>query len=103
MVSGQAHQGQLDWLRSHAVYVSPKLTEVPKALSILRSPVEDAVVRIIELETEITTSMACETLLEMRYLMFLGWDQIAAQLNYTQDYIYHLHRKALVLVKVPCM
>jgi len=46
-------------------------------------------------------SMECETLLEMRYLTFLGWDQVAAQLNYSQDYIYHLHRKALALVRVP--
>lgn len=49
---------QLDWLRSHAVYVSPKLAEVPKAPSIRRSPVEEAVVRITELEHEITTSIA---------------------------------------------
>ena len=45
-------------------------------------------------------SMNCETLLEMRYLTFLAWDQIASQLDYSQDYIYHLHRKALTLVKV---
>ncbi len=112
---------QLDWLRSHAVYVSPKLAEVPKAPSIRRSPVEEAVVRITELEREINDSIAqlmrlkseiadvirsvnsmeCETLLEMRYLAFLAWDQVAAQLNYSQDYIYHLHRKALALVRVP--
>ena len=112
---------QLDWLKSHAVYVSPKLAEVPKALSIRRSPVEEAVVRITELETEITTSIArlmqlkveiadvihsvnsmeCETLLEMRYLAFLSWDQVAVQLGYSQDYIYHLHRKALALVRFP--
>lgn len=112
---------QLDWLKSHAVYVSPKLTEVPKAPSIRRSPVEEAVVRITELENEINTSIAqlmrlkteiadvihrvnsmeCETLLEMRYLIFLSWEQIASQLDYSQDYIYHLHRKALALVRVP--
>ena len=112
---------QLDWLNAHAVYVSPKLSEVPKATSVHRSPVEEAVVRIMELETEINTgisqlmqlkkdiaesirsinSIECETLLEMRYLTFLSWDQIAAQLNYSTDYIYHLHRKALGLVKVP--
>jgi DNA-directed RNA polymerase specialized sigma subunit len=112
---------QLDWLRSHAVYVSPKLAEVPKAPSIRRSPVEEAVVRITELEREINDSIAqlmrlkseiadvirsvnsmeCKTLLEMRYLAFLAWDQVAAQLNYSQDYIYHLHRKALGLVRVP--
>jgi len=112
---------QLDWLRSHAVYVSRKLTEIPKAPSIRRSPVEEAVVRITELEHEINTSIAqlmrlkaeiadvirsvnsmeCETLLEMRYLAFLSWDHVAAQLNYSQDYIYHLHRNALALVRVP--
>jgi DNA-directed RNA polymerase specialized sigma subunit len=112
---------QLDWLKSHAVYVSPKLTEIPKAPSIRRSPVEEAVIRITELEREINDSIAqlmllkteiagairsvnsmeCETLLEMRYLTFLSWDQVAAQLNYSQDYIYHLHRKALGLVKIP--
>ena len=117
----KTRERQLDWLKNHAVYVSPKLAEVPKAPSIRRSPVEEAVVRITELEHEINTSIAqlmrlkseiadvirsvnsmeCETLLEMRYLTFLSWDQVAAQLNYSQDYIYHLHRKALALVKVP--
>ena len=112
---------QLDWLRSHAAYVSPRISDEPKvSVSGRRSPVEEAVVRITELETEINNSIAnlmmlkqeigkaiksvnnmeCETLLEMRYLSFLSWEQIAAQLNYSQDYIYHLHRKALALVKV---
>jgi hypothetical protein len=36
----------------------------------------------------------------MRYLTFLSWEQIASQLDYSQDYIYHLHRKALGLVKI---
>jgi len=113
---------QLDWLRSHAAYVSPRISDEPKvSASGRRSPVEEAVVRIVELETEINNSIAnliklkqeigrtirdvnnmeCETLLEMRYLTFLAWDQIASQLNYSQDYIYHLHRKALGLVRVP--
>ena len=112
---------QLDWLKSHAVYVSPKLSEVPKTPSVRRSPVEEAVVRISELELEIGSaiaqlmqmrrdiaeairgvdSMECATLLEMRYLAFLSWDQVAVQLGYSVDYIYHLHRKALALVRVP--
>jgi len=46
-------------------------------------------------------SMECETILEMRYLTFLSWEQLAVQLGYSQDYIYHLHRKALSLVRVP--
>ncbi len=45
--------------------------------------------------------MECETILEMRYLTFMTWEQIAAQLDYSQDYIYLLHRKALPLMRVP--
>jgi len=79
------------------------------------------VIRIVDLETEISNgisqllqqkkeiaeairrinSIECETLLEMRYLTFMTWEDIASQLNYSQDYIYHLHRKALGLVRVP--
>jgi DNA-directed RNA polymerase specialized sigma subunit len=97
------------------------LDEPKVSVSGRRSPVEEAVVRIVELETEINISIAnlmtlkqeigkairsvnnmeCETLLEMRYLTFLGWEQIASQLDYSQDYIYHLHRKALGLVGAP--
>lgn len=111
---------QLDWLRSHAAYVSPRVTEEAKVPSGTKSRVEEAVVRIVELEDEINAeigrlmqlkqdigiairsvnSMECETLLEMRYLTFLGWEDIAMQLDYSHDYIYHLHRKALGLVRI---
>ena len=73
----------------------------------LENEINTGIVQLIQLKTEIAeairsvNSMECETLLEMRYLAFLGWDQVAAQLNYSQDYIYHLHRKALALVRVP--
>ena len=73
----------------------------------LERVINDSIAQLIRMKTEIAeairsvNSMECETLLEMRYITFLGWDQIAAQLNYSQDYIYHLHRKALELVRVP--
>jgi len=106
---------------SHALYVSPKLSRIAKAPSGPRSPVREAAMRIIELETEVNNGIAqimrlkteigesirsvnsieCETLLEMRYLTFMGWKHIASQLNYSQDYIYHLHQKALRLVRIP--
>ena len=66
-----------------------------------------SIAQLMRLKAEIAdvirsvNSMECETLLEMRYLAFLSWDHVAAQLNYSQDYIYHLHRKALALVRVP--
>jgi hypothetical protein len=73
----------------------------------LEAEINTSIAQLMQLKKEIgrtirdVNSMECETLLEMRYLTFLGWDQVAAQLDYSQDYIYHLHRKALGLVKVP--
>ena len=117
----RAKEKQLDWVKDHAVYVSPQLSDMPKTSRAHRSALEEAVVRIVDLETEISkgisllmqmksdiaqtirgiNSMECETILEMRYLTFMSWEEIAVQLGYSQDYIYHLHRKALSLVRVP--
>ena len=94
---------------------------MPKTPRAHRSAMEEAVVKIMDLEKQISNditvlvrlkssiaqairgvnSMECETILEMRYLTFLSWEEIAAQLGYSQDYIYQLHRKALALVRVP--
>ena len=116
----KAKERRLDWLRSHAEYVSPQISESPKTASGIKSPLEEAVVRIVDLETEIAlnitelvrlkqeianairgvNSIECETILEMRYLALMTWEDIAMQMNYSNDYIYHLHRKALSLVKI---
>lgn len=37
-------------------------------------------------------------ILEMRYLHYKRWEQIAEELNYGIDNIYHLHRKALDII-----
>jgi DNA-directed RNA polymerase specialized sigma subunit len=115
----KAKERQLDWLKDHAVYVSPQISDMPNTPRAHRSAMEEAVVKIVDLETEISNgisqlvqlkstiagairsinSMECETLLEMRYLTFMSWEEIAAQLGYSQSYIYHLHRKALSLLK----
>ncbi len=116
----KAKERRLDWLRSHAEYVSPQISDAPKTASGVKSPLEEAVVRIVDLEAEITggiaelvklkqdiwnvirgvNSIECETILEMRYLAFMTWEDIAVQMNYSNDYIYHLHRKALSLVQI---
>jgi len=73
----------------------------------LETEVNNGIAQIMRLKTEIgesirsVNSIECETLLEMRYLTFMGWKHIASQLNYSQDYIYHLHQKALRLVRIP--
>ena len=116
----QTKRRRLEWLKNHASYVSTNLGEAVQSSPSHRSAVEEAVVKIISLEEEIANDITriiqlkkdiasairsvnnieCETLLEMRYLTFMRWEEIAAQLNYSRDYIYHLHRKALSLVIV---
>ena len=116
----QTKQRRLEWLKNRASYVSANLHEAVQSSPSHRSAVEEAVVRIISLEEEIANDITrivqlkqeiasairrvnnieCETLLEMRYLSFLRWEEIASQLNYSQGHVYHLHRRALKLVKV---
>ena len=108
-------------MKDHSVYVSPELSDMPKTSRAHHSALEEAVVKIVDLETEISNgisllmqlkssiaqtirginSMECETILEMRYLAFMSWEEIAVQLGYSQSYIYHLHRRALSLVRIP--
>ncbi|MCR5355771.1 MAG: DUF1492 domain-containing protein [Lachnospiraceae bacterium] len=40
-------------------------------------------------------------LLEMRYLRFMTWEEIAIDLGYNIRHIYRIHREALAKVRVP--
>ena len=42
-----------------------------------------------------------QTLLELRYLCFKTWEQIAVQMNYSTKYVFDLHRAALKMIEVP--
>lgn len=42
-----------------------------------------------------------EMLLEMRYLAFMDWDEIASRLNYGGKYVFRVHGRALELVHIP--
>lgn len=62
---------------------------------------------LVDLKAEIYSvirainNVECQTLLELRYLSFMRWEEIAVQLNYGMENIYRLHRKALNLVSIP--
>ncbi len=62
---------------------------------------------LVDLKAEIYSvvqsieNVECRTLLELRYLSFMRWEEIAVQLNYGMENVYRLHRKALNLVSVP--
>lgn len=76
---------------------------------------EDAILAIIDLENEISRDVLSliktkrdimhrtkaiedtehQTLLELRYLCYKSWEQIASSMNYELRWIYRLHHKAL--------
>ena len=63
--------------------------------------------RLIDLKTEITNvinavqSPEYRTLLELRYLGYKSWKEIARLMHYTESNVYKLHLKALRAIKLP--
>ena len=76
---------------------------------------EDIIIKIIDFENEINAdidnlvdlkreivstiksvpNLECQMLLELRYLCFKPWEQIAVEMGYGIDNIFRLHQKAL--------
>ena len=79
---------------------------------------EDTIAKIIDLEAEINRDIdqlvdtkreivsvirliqnpEYQTLLELRYLCFKTWEQIAVDLGYCMDAVFKMHRRALIVV-----
>ena len=47
------------------------------------------------------TDPECQTLLELRFLCFKTWEQIAVEMNYSIQHIYRLRDKALKIITPP--
>ncbi|MGI6633809.1 MAG: DUF1492 domain-containing protein [Christensenellales bacterium] len=112
---------QLESLNSLATKCTSTLTGMPKNPSRSTSMMADAVAKIVDLQAEINrdidllVDLKCEmvrviknvehseyqTLLELRYLCFKTWEQIAVDMNYSIDNVYRIHRKALCAVSLP--
>ena len=69
----------------------------------IRSDLEE----LVDLKHELITvikqvdNTECRILLELRYLCFKTWEQIAVEMDCCIDNVYKLHRKALRMVTVP--
>ena len=94
------------------------LTGMPRGPSRRTSTMAEVVAKIVDLQTEINHDIdrlidlkremvmliksvdntECQTLLELRYLCFKTWEQIAVDMGYTIDNVYRIHRKALSVV-----
>ncbi len=62
---------------------------------------------LVDLKREMVTTIKgiadpeCQTLLELRFLCFKTWEQIAVEMNYSIQHIYRLRDKALKMVTPP--
>ncbi len=91
------------------------LTGAPKAATPNPHSMEDTICKMVDMENEINDDidtlvnlkaeiMACikkvenpehQTLLELRYLCFKRWDEIACELSYSMQYAFRIHDRAL--------
>ena len=112
---------QVESLNELATKVSSTLTGMPKNPNHATSTMADTVTKIIALQAEINNDIdrlvdlkremvavikavenaERQTLLELRYLCFKTWEQIAVEMNYTVRNVHLLHKDALKAVVVP--
>ncbi len=107
---------QLETLRALATKVTAKLAEVKvSGGSSTKSHMENAVVKIVDLEKEINEDIdrlvdikaeimdtisrvddpIGQIILEMRYVNGKSWDEISSSLNYKDSSIFKIHSRAL--------
>ena len=73
----------------------------------LENEINAEIDHLVDLKREIrevisaVKNLECQTLLELRYLCFKTWEQIAVQMNYSTKYVFDLHRTALKMIEVP--
>ena len=71
----------------------------------LENEINDDIDRLVDLKRNVIKTISkvkdtnCLTLLELRYLSFKSWDDIAAEMNYTSRWVHIMHSKALAAVE----
>ncbi|HEX3017833.1 MAG TPA: DUF1492 domain-containing protein [Caproicibacter sp.] len=109
---------QVASLRELAVKASSTLSDTPRRASPDIQPMETIIAKILDLEAEINgdidklvdlkkeitdviksvSNPEYQTILEKRYLCFLSWEQIAVDMNYSIQYTFRMHDRALAEV-----
>ena len=116
-----AKREQAQYFYDQATKCTTTWSDMPPGQPNGRSRMADYVMKMIELENEMTKemmdlanlkkqimdtinkidNMEYKTILEERYLSFKSWEQISEDMGYTVRHIYRLHGRALLEVEVP--
>ena len=106
---------QMMSLRSLLGKATGTLSSAPKAATPNPHSMEDTICKMVDLENEINADIDAlvdlkkeimlrikgvdnpeyQTLLELRYLCFKRWEDVAAEMGYDLRYVYKLHDQAL--------
>lgn len=112
---------QLKSLNLLATKCTSTLSDMPKSQSISNSRLEDTVVKIVDLQEEINRDIDSlvdlkrdivrtiksvqnpeyQIILELRYLCFKTWEEIAVQMNCSIDNVFKIRKNALKSVVIP--
>ncbi len=112
---------QVASLNDLATKATSALTGMPHSPNHATSTMEEAIAKIIDLQSEINNDIdrlvdlkrdisgiikavgntEYQTLLEKRYLCFLSWEQIAVDMKYDLRYLHKLHSRALKECQIP--
>jgi len=110
-----AKLGQAQVLRELAAKATTTLSDMPRKPSPNLHSMEDTIVKMLELESEIVADINTlldlkkditaaikkvenpdyQVLLELRYLCFKSWSEVADDMKYSKAHILTLHRQAL--------
>lgn len=108
-------------LRELATKATSTLSDIPPSGTRNLHSMEGIIAKMIDLETEINSDIDTlvdlkreimvlikqiqhaeyQTLLELRYLCFKTWEQIAVDLGYSSKHVFYLHDKAVALIRFP--
>lgn len=112
---------QLKSLNLLATKCTSTLSDMPKSQSISNSRLEDTVVKIVDLQEEINRDIDSlvdlkrdivrtiksvqnpeyQIILELRYLCFKTWEEIAVQMSCSIDNVFKIRKNALKSVVIP--
>ena len=84
-----------------------KMQDIIGKIVDLENEINADIDRLVDLKREMVAvikaveSPEYQTLLELRYLCFKTWAQIAIEMDYSIEYAFRAHKKALEKVKIP--
>lgn len=89
---------------SHNVY---RMQDIISKIVDLENEINRDIDALVDLKREMVTTIKavtdpeCQTLLELRFLCFKTWEQIAVEMDYSIQHIYRLRDRALKMITPP--